>query len=63
MLGLVYLHYKFLPSDGGLTLALFLVLAGAFLAGSLVSMWILATRWRRLSPSMRLAFIFYAVLA
>jgi hypothetical protein len=61
MLGLVYLHYKFPPSEGGLTMVLFLSLAILNTLGALLATWILVTRWPRLSISQRALFMFYAV--
>ena len=61
MLGLVYLHYKFPPSEGGLTTVLFLSLAILNTVGALLATWILVTRWPRLSISQRALFMFYAV--
>ena len=61
MLGIIYVHNQFPPGESTLNLVLFSVCAAALAVGSVVSIWLLATRWSVLTPGERWRAIFYAV--
>jgi hypothetical protein len=61
MLGIVYVYYKFPPSESQLNLVLFSICAAALTVGSLVSIWLLATRWSTLTVGERLRAAFGAL--
>jgi hypothetical protein len=61
MLGIIYVYYKFPPGESQLSLLLFCVCTAATIVGSLVSSWVLATRWSSLTVGERAWLIFGAL--
>jgi len=61
MLGIIYAHYKFPPMESEFNLLLFCLSAAALVVGSLVSIWVLATRWSVLTTGERVRLIFCAL--
>jgi hypothetical protein len=61
MLGIFYVDYKFPPAESQLTLVLFSVCMAAVVVGSLLSTWLLITRWATLTVGERWRLAFYAL--
>jgi hypothetical protein len=61
MLGIIYVHYKFPPTESQLNLVLFSVCTAALVVGSLLSTWLLITRWSTLTVGERWRAVFYAL--
>jgi hypothetical protein len=61
VLGIIYVHYKFPPGEGQLSLALFALCTAALVVGSLVSVWLLITQWSTLTIAERCRLVFSAL--